>query len=147
MTTHKRGRSIADKHHMNEPFLFETVAVLDLNHWGEFWHINTPQHRNLTWHTPYEQRSIGTSLDALSIATALGYRVIGYRLRDETIHPLLGRGGDEASDRFTLTKTAQVRLCGNSVCPPVPEALVRANFHHQDTAARRASSRRKAVGV
>lgn len=28
-----------------------------------------------------------------------------------------------------VTKTEQVRLCGNSVCPPIPEALVRANFH------------------
>jgi DNA (cytosine-5)-methyltransferase 1 len=26
-----------------------------------------------------------------------------------------------------LTKTAQVRMCGNSVCPPIAEALVRAN--------------------
>lgn len=28
----------------------------------------------------------------------------------------------------TLNKTAQVRMCGNSVCPPIAEALVRANF-------------------
>lgn len=27
-----------------------------------------------------------------------------------------------------LTKTAQVRMCGNSVCPPVAEAIVRAQF-------------------
>jgi DNA (cytosine-5)-methyltransferase 1 len=27
-----------------------------------------------------------------------------------------------------LTKTAQIRMCGNSVCPPVAEAVVRANF-------------------
>lgn len=27
-----------------------------------------------------------------------------------------------------LTKTAQIRLCGNSVCPVIPEALVRANL-------------------
>jgi len=27
-----------------------------------------------------------------------------------------------------LTKTAQIRMCGNSVCPQVAEALVRANF-------------------
>jgi DNA (cytosine-5)-methyltransferase 1 len=27
-----------------------------------------------------------------------------------------------------LTKTAQIRMCGNSVCPPMAEALVRANF-------------------
>ncbi len=27
-----------------------------------------------------------------------------------------------------MTKTAQVRMCGNSVCPPLAEAIVRANF-------------------
>lgn len=30
-----------------------------------------------------------------------------------------------------FTKTAQVRMCGNSVCPPLSEALVRANFAHE----------------
>lgn len=40
-----------------------------------------------------------------------------------------GWGVDEAGGRIPLTKTAQVRLCGNSVCPPVPEALVRANLY------------------
>ncbi|WP_260927842.1 hypothetical protein [Novosphingobium sp. 9] len=27
-----------------------------------------------------------------------------------------------------ITKTAQVAKCGNSVCPPIAEALVRANM-------------------
>ena len=31
-----------------------------------------------------------------------------------------------------LTKTAQIRCCGNSVCPPLAEALVRSNFEVQD---------------
>lgn len=30
-----------------------------------------------------------------------------------------------------LTKTAQVRMCGNSVCPPMAQALVEANFKHE----------------
>lgn len=30
-----------------------------------------------------------------------------------------------------LTKTAQVRMCGNSVCPPMAAALVRANYSEQ----------------
>jgi DNA (cytosine-5)-methyltransferase 1 len=30
--------------------------------------------------------------------------------------------------QIKLTKTAQVRMCGNSVCPPMAEALVRANL-------------------
>jgi DNA (cytosine-5)-methyltransferase 1 len=33
------------------------------------------------------------------------------------------------ADGQTLTKTAQVRMCGNSVSPPAAEALVRANFN------------------
>lgn len=33
--------------------------------------------------------------------------------------------------RIPLTKSAQVRMCGNSVCPPVAEALIRANFMHE----------------
>lgn len=39
--------------------------------------------------------------------------------------------GDDASQGLHLTKTAQVRMCGNSVCPPLSEALVRANFAHE----------------
>lgn len=39
--------------------------------------------------------------------------------------------------RVAFTKTAQVRLCGNSVAPPVPEALVRANFTTETQSAQR----------
>lgn len=39
-------------------------------------------------------------------------------------HPL-------ALPRIPLTATAQVRMCGNSVSPPVAEALVAANFAHE----------------
>lgn len=40
-------------------------------------------------------------------------------------------GLDENGNQVRLTKTAQVRMCGNSVCPPLSEALVRANFRHE----------------
>lgn len=33
--------------------------------------------------------------------------------------------------RIPLSKTAQVRMCGNSVCPPVAKALILANFSHE----------------
>lgn len=33
--------------------------------------------------------------------------------------------------RKPLTKSSQVRMCGNSVCPPLSEALIRANFAHE----------------
>jgi DNA (cytosine-5)-methyltransferase 1 len=35
--------------------------------------------------------------------------------------------GDDGRHGLTLTKSAQVRMCGNSVCPPMAAALVRAN--------------------
>jgi DNA (cytosine-5)-methyltransferase 1 len=35
--------------------------------------------------------------------------------------------GDDGRAGLTLTKSAQVRMCGNSVCPPLAAALVRAN--------------------
>ena len=60
---------------------------------------------------------------------------------------------DRAADGRVLTKTEQVRMCGNSVCPPVAAALARANVPEmivRDEArpvqpARRAPARRKAV--
>lgn len=36
--------------------------------------------------------------------------------------------GERAGERVPLTKTAQVRMCGNSVCPDVASALVAANY-------------------
>jgi DNA (cytosine-5)-methyltransferase 1 len=41
--------------------------------------------------------------------------------------------------RVPLTKSAQVRMCGNSVCPPLSEALIRANFAHERQIAGRAA--------
>lgn len=35
---------------------------------------------------------------------------------------------DRGADGRPLTKTAQVRMCGNSVCPPLSRALVAANY-------------------
>lgn len=35
---------------------------------------------------------------------------------------------DRGADGKPLTKTEQVRLCGNSVCPPIARAIVAANY-------------------
>ena len=40
---------------------------------------------------------------------------------------MIDYGLDEQDRMVELTKTDQVRMCGNSVAPPVAEALVRAN--------------------
>lgn len=42
---------------------------------------------------------------------------------------------DPPLDGKPLTKTAQIAACGNSVCPPLAEALVRANFAAEIAAA------------
>jgi DNA (cytosine-5)-methyltransferase 1 len=38
--------------------------------------------------------------------------------------------------RIPLTKSSQVRMCGNSVCPPMARALIEANFQHENEFAR-----------
>ena len=38
---------------------------------------------------------------------------------------------DHGTDGEPFTKAAQVRMCGNSVCPPMSCALVNANYHEQ----------------
>lgn len=40
---------------------------------------------------------------------------------------------DRGADGRPLTKTAQVRMCGNSVCPPLARALVKANYSDRQT--------------
>ena len=35
---------------------------------------------------------------------------------------------DPEVDGARLSKTSQIRMCGNSVCPPVAQALVEANI-------------------
>ncbi|WP_265286896.1 DNA cytosine methyltransferase [Verminephrobacter eiseniae] len=39
---------------------------------------------------------------------------------------------DQCADGKPLTKTAQIRMCGNSVCPPVARLLVQANYITQE---------------
>lgn len=44
--------------------------------------------------------------------------------------------GDDPAQGLTLTKSAQVRMVGNSVCPPMAKALIGANFAHERQIAR-----------
>lgn len=41
-------------------------------------------------------------------------------------------GIDDEGQHVLLTKGEQVRMCGNSVCPPVARAIVEANFRHEE---------------
>lgn len=44
---------------------------------------------------------------------------------------IIDRGIDDNGCEIRFTKAEQVRMCGNSVCPPVARALVEANFQHE----------------
>lgn len=44
---------------------------------------------------------------------------------------IIDKGVDEHGKTIKLTKTAQTRMVGNSVCPPLAQALVEANFKHE----------------
>lgn len=48
-------------------------------------------------------------------------------------------GRDQDGAPMALTKTAQVRMCGNSVCPPIAAALVSANCNDLAVAPRMAA--------
>ncbi len=63
------------------------------------------------------------------------YQIMDIGMRMLTARELFGAQGflddyviDPSYRGKPLTKTAQIRLCGNSVCPAVPAALVRANL-------------------
>lgn len=47
---------------------------------------------------------------------------------------------DRGADGRVLTKTAQVRMCGNSVCPPLARALVAANYADRQAVVQRAAA-------
>jgi DNA (cytosine-5)-methyltransferase 1 len=51
------------------------------------------------------------------------------------VEPREGFGEDDGeADIIPITKTAQVRMCGNSVCPPLAQALVAANYQPRESA-------------
>ena len=78
-----------------------------------------------------------TTKDRFGLVTISGteYAIIDIGLRMLTPRELYRAQGfpdtyiiDHGADGRNLTKTAQVRMCGNSVCPPIARSLVSANF-------------------
>lgn len=78
-----------------------------------------------------------TTKDRFGLVTVKGepYAIVDIGLRMLTPRELYRAQGfpesyaiDKGADGRPLTKTAQVRMCGNSVCPPLARALVAANF-------------------
>jgi len=78
-----------------------------------------------------------TARDRFGLVTVAGedYAIVDISLRMLTPRELFrAQGfpdtyiiGDDPAQGLTLTKTAQVRMCGNSVCPPIAAAIVRQN--------------------
>lgn len=46
---------------------------------------------------------------------------------------IIEHGVDEHGNTIRLNKSEQTRMAGNSVCPPLAEALVRVNFEHEES--------------
>lgn len=113
--------------------------------------VTTRDHHSLVaaFLTKFYGTSTGSSLDAPAPTVCAGaehlgrvtvridgelYSVVDIGMRMLSPAELFAAQGFPPDYQFThgadgepLTKTAQVRLAGNSVCPPVAEALVRAN--------------------
>ena len=78
-----------------------------------------------------------TTKDRFGLVTIQGteYAIVDIGLRMLTPRELYRAQGfpeayriDTGADGHHTTKTAQVRMCGNSVCPPLAQALVAANY-------------------
>jgi DNA (cytosine-5)-methyltransferase 1 len=78
-----------------------------------------------------------TTKDRFGLVTIKGqdYAIVDIGLRMLTPRELYRAQGfpesyaiDKGADGRPLTKTAQVRMCGNSVCPPLARAIVAANY-------------------
>lgn len=81
-----------------------------------------------------------TTRDRFAVVTVSGqrYAIVDIGLRMLTPRELYTAQGfpasytiDRGADGRALTKTAQVRMCGNSVCPPLARAIVAANYTEQ----------------
>lgn len=89
-----------------------------------------------------------TTKDRFGLVTVRGqaYQIADIGLRMLTPRELYRAQGfpesyaiDRGAAGEPITKTAQVRMCGNSVCPPLARAIVAANYAEQHVAQRRAA--------
>ena len=89
-----------------------------------------------------------TTKDRFGLVTVRGqaYQIADIGLRMLTPRELYRAQGfpesyviDRGAAGEPITKTAQVRMCGNSVCPPLARAIVAANYAEQHATQRRAA--------
>ncbi len=60
-------------------------------------------------------------------------RGLKVEIREGWGEAVLGEEDSGPADIIPITKTAQVRMCGNSVCPPLAQALVAANYQPRES--------------
>lgn len=86
--------------------------------------------------------------DCLALVTVRGtvYEIVDIGMRMLTARELATAQGfpagyiiDRGADGKPLTKAAQVRMIGNSVCPPLVRAIIGAQFAHEASTMRRAA--------
>ncbi|MGE3844952.1 MAG: DNA cytosine methyltransferase [Vicinamibacterales bacterium] len=99
--------------------------------------------------SPAEPMHTLTDKARMGLVTVAGveYQIVDIGMRMLTPRELFRAQGfpdsyiiDQAADGTPITKTDQIRLCGNSVCPPLARAIIQANFGNQ--AVREAKKRR-----
>lgn len=102
-------------------------------------HFTQPAEMVLVWHAGLWWVLVDITLRMLKpreLFNAQGFPAdyVIHEIPDPAL--LFGPDGHQVANplavpRIPLSATAQVRMCGNSVCPPQAEALVRANFGHE----------------
>lgn len=126
---------------MREPF---PTVTADGQHVGEVraflmkYYGTGGQHQSLG-----EPMHTATAKARLGLVTVAGvdYEIVDIGMRMLTPRELFRAQGfpdsyriDQLADGTHITKTAQIRLCGNSVSPPVARAILEANFVNQSMA-------------
>lgn len=125
-------------HDMREPFGTVTAQGTHLGEVRAFlmkYYGTGGQHQGVD-----EPMHTATAKARLGLVTVAGidYQIVDIGMRMLSPRELFRAQGfpdtyviDRLSDGTPVTKTDQIRLCGNSVCPPLARAIVAANFGNQ----------------
>lgn len=117
----ERARLCAELLNLYLPEQFpEPADMVLMQHDGQWWVLADVSLRMLKPRELYRAQGFPESYQITEIPDPAHLFTNG----QQAGHPL-------ALPRIQLSTTAQVRMCGNSVSPPMSEALVRANFVHE----------------
>lgn len=112
-------------------------TMTGVNHMGEVIAFLTKYYGCGTGQDINEPLDTITSKDRFGLVEVRGakYQIVDIGLRMLEPHELYAAQGfpadyiiDRDIDGKSITKTEQVKRCGNAVCPPIPAALVKANL-------------------